>query len=737
MINTINLHELRLIVNVEHADPHCFLGMHNVAGVGLCVRVFNPQAKAVSVIDPIDSRTWVLEKIHEDGFFVGVIKGRNEWFRYQLHFKGWQGHEWVVYDPYSFMPVISEYDRFLFGQGNHYNIYEKLGAHLIEVEGINGVLFSVWAPNAKCVSVVGAFNSWDGRRNAMRLLGDSGIWEIFVPGVMEFDEYKFEIKSHSDVVVSKTDPYGNLMTMRPGTNSVVFDLEKYKWNDDKWYKKKKKNNPLDGPINIYEVHLGSWDKRDGKTANDEDAAFLTYRELAEKLIPYVKKMGYTHIELMPVAEHPFDGSWGYQVTGYYAPTSRYGTPDDFMFFVDRCHQMDIGVILDWVPAHFPKDAHGLAKFDGTALFEHEHYAQAEHPEWGTLIFNYGRGEVKNFLIANALFWLEKFHIDGLRVDAVASMLYLNYGKDSDGWICNRYGGNHNLEAVEFIKHMNSIVAKKFPGALMIAEESTSWSNVSRPVEHEGLGFNLKWNMGWMNDFLSYVAEDSLFKKYHHNKMTFGLMYAYSENFVLVLSHDEVVHGKRSLLNKMPGDLWQKCANLRLAFAFMYGHPGKKLVFMGGEFGQFIEWNEKRPLDWFLLEYEHHKQIKDFVCDLNHLYIKERAFWFDDFNGGGFEWIDCNDVGRSLFSFMRKTDLVTENFVFVCNFTPNPIENYRVGVPYNVMYEEILNSDHEKYGGSGVVNGGLIAAQEQGCNSFEFSCELRVPPLGAVVIKPVF
>ena len=737
MMNTLNLHELQLIVNAEHADPHVFLGMHNVDGVGLCVRVFNPHAKAVEVIDPATDAAWQLSKVHDDGFFAGVINGKDEWFRYKLKFTGWEEQVWETHDPYSFEPVISEFDRFLFAQGNHYAIYKKLGANLMEIDGVKGVLFAVWAPNAKRVSVVGSFNSWDGRRNVMRLLGEAGIWEIFIPGVCEFDEYKYEIITHAGVAVAKTDPYGNMQTMRPGTNSIVFDLDKYKWNDDAWYKEQANKNPIDEPMNIYEVQLGSWDKRNGKTAVDDDAAFLTYCEMADKLIPYVVDMGYTHIELMPILEHPFDGSWGYQVTGYFAATSRYGTPDEFMYFIDKCHQNGIGVILDWVPAHFPKDAHGLAKFDGTALYEHEHSAQGEHPEWGTLIFNYGRGEVKNFLISNALFWLKEFHIDGLRVDAVASMLYLDYAKEHGEWIPNKYGGNHNLEAVEFIKHMNSIVVQQFPKALMIAEESTSWANVSRPVEHDGLGFNLKWNMGWMNDFLAYVKEDPLFKKYHHNKMTFGSMYAYTENFVLVLSHDEVVHGKLSLLNKMPGDLWKKCANLRCAFTFMFGHPGKKLVFMGGEFGQFIEWDEKRPLDWFLLEYPHHKQIQDFKRDLNHLYKQEKAFWYDDFKGSGFEWIDADDGNRSLFSFMRKDEDGKGNLIFICNFTPNPIEDYRVGVPYNTQYREILNSDDEKYGGSGVINTALIPAQDYNCNNMQYSCELRVPPLGAVVLKPVF
>lgn len=734
MISTANLLEVQQIINCTHGDPHHILGMHEIQLSGkdaLAVRVFLPQANKLTLLDPSDKDiSYEFEKIHVDGFFELIIKNRTKWFRYLLQAEGFNDEVWEFYDPYSFAPLIYSMDLHLFGEGTHYQIFEKLGAHPMTVEGIKGVLFGVWAPNAKRISVIGDFNSWDGRRNPMRVLGNSGVWEIFIPGLQNCDNYKYEIKSITGQLLQKTDPYGNFAELRPSTSSLIYDLTKYNWRDKEWLEHRAENDPLKGPINIYEVHLGSWKRK----VEDNDR-FLSYVELSDTLIPYVKEMGYTHIELMGISEHPFDGSWGYQVTGYYAPTSRHGNPEEFMYFIDECHKNNIGVILDWVPAHFPKDAHGLAKFDGTSLYEHEDPRKGEHPEWGTLIFNYGRGEVKNFLIANAIFWLEKYHVDGLRVDAVASMLYLDYGKNEGNWVKNQYGGRENYEAVEFMKHMNSVIIGKNPNVLMIAEESTSWAGVSKSTEKGGLGYNLKWNMGWMNDFLSYLSRDTIYRKFHHNNLTFSMVYAYTENFVLVLSHDEVVHGKGSLINKMPGDMWQKLANLRAAYGFMYGHPGKKLLFMGGEFAQSREWSEERSLDWHLLQYDDHKNMQQYVKDLNEIYRNEKSLWLNDFNEKGFEWINCCDSNRSVVSFIRKGvgDDIT---IFVCNFTPNPIFEHTIGVPQDCEYVEILNSDNTKYGGSGIVNEHILRAEAVAWDNSDFSINLKVPPLGVTILKPL-
>ena len=733
MITTTNLTELQKLIDSEHADPHHILGMHEIILKDkpcLSVRAYIPQAKSVTVIDRQNKeKRYPMERIHVDGFFESIISDCDEWFRYELEMVSYEGNSWVTCDPYSFQPVLSELDLYLFGEGTHYEIYNKLGAHIATADGVEGVLFAVWAPNAKRVSVIGDFNAWDGRRNPMRMLRHSGIWELFVPHLTICDRYKFEIKTHQDVILEKMDPYCNFAELRPSTTSLVFDLNKYKWRDHNWMEKRQRDNPLNGPMSIYEVHFGSW-----KRVYSEQNRYYSYVELARELVPYVKEMGYTHIELMPVKEHPFDGSWGYQVAGYFAPTSRYGSPDEFMYFVDECHINGLGVILDWVPAHFPKDPHGLARFDGTALYEHEHPMQGEHPDWGTLIFNYGRKEVKNFLIANALFWLEKFHIDGLRVDAVASMLYLDYGKEEGQWVPNQYGGKENLDAVEFMKHMNSVILGRYPHVLMVAEESTAWGGVSRPVEYNGLGFNLKWNMGWMNDFLYYMSKNPAHKPYHHDSLTFSMVYAHTENFVLVLSHDEVVHGKGSLINKMPGDIWQKFANLRTAYGFMYGHPGKKLMFMGGEFGQFDEWSVDKSLDWFLLDYEHHRQLQDYVKDLNVFYEKDRPLWHDDFSGGGFEWINCSDWMHCLVSFFRKCDQPGNITVFMCNFTPVPYTEHRIGVPEPGIYKEVLNSDNTKYGGSGIVNPSPLEAELREWDGRPYSIPLKVPPLGVCILK---
>lgn len=722
--------ELKKIVDSEHYNPHNFLGMHqeilNSKPI-VIVRCFLPRAQKVSVID-INLKKYPMEKIDDAGVFQVNI-GNKKIFDYQLEVTDYDGNTQKIFDPYSFEPVISDFDLFLFGEGNHYKIFDKLGAHPLQIKNVSGVNFAVWAPNAKRVSVIGDFNNWDGRQNPMRARKNSGVWELFIPGLKNFDKYKFEIKTQENYILKKSDPYGNFAQLRPDNASVIFDINKYKWNDTAWRSLRTKNPPTSGPINIYEVHLGSW-----KRIVEEDNRFLTYREFADEIVPYIKKMNYTHIELMPIAEHPFDGSWGYQVTGYYAVTSRYGTPEDFMYLVDKCHQNNIGVILDWVPAHFPKDEHGLARFDGTALYEHSDPRMGEHPDWGTLIFNYGRCEVKNFLIANALFWIEKFHIDGLRVDAVASMIYLDYSKKEGQWLPNKFGGNENLDAIEFMKHMNSVICGKYPEILMIAEESTAWPGVSRPVEQNGLGFNLKWNMGWMNDFLTYMQKDPIHRKFHHNNLTFSMIYAYTENFILVLSHDEVVHGKGSLISKMPGDLWQKFANLRVAFGFMIGHPGKKLSFMGNEFAQFDEWNENKSLDWHLLNFESHEKFQTYIKDLNEIYCNEKTLSYDDFTNNGFEWIDCNDSDRSVISFMRKGKNPNDIIIFVCNFTPVPLLTHRIGVPFPGIYKEILNSDDLKYGGSGIVNSNIIQSEKIEWNWRQNSIGLKIPPLGVSIIK---
>ena len=744
-----NMHELMQIVTGEHADPHHILGMHDIRtdkGEATIVRVFNPDAVKAAIFDPKKPEgkreKFEMSLEHKMGFFT-LLLPKQPHFRYKVEFTSHNGSTWEAWDAYTFAPVLSDLDIHLFSQGTHYEIYNKLGATAMTVDGVDGVLFAVWAPNAKRISVVGDFNAWNGLRTPMRALGGAGIWEVFVPGLVNYDRYKFEIKSHSGAFFQKSDPYAFFGELRPSTASMVYDIEGYKWSDSKWIKNRTKKDPLDGPVNVYELHPGSWRK-----VAEEGFRFMSWPELAAELIPYVKDMGYTHIELMPVQEHPFDGSWGYQVTGFYATTSRYGSPHEFMAFVDACHQADIGVIMDWVPAHFPKDAHGLAWFDGTNLYEHADPRQGEHPDWGTLIFNYGRNEVKNFLIANALFWIEKYHIDGLRVDAVASMLYLDYGKKYGEWVANKYGGRENIDAVEFMKHMNSIISGKHPNVLMIAEESTAWTGVTRPTEYEGLGFNLKWNMGWMNDFLSYMCKDSVYRKHHHHNLTFSMVYAYSEKYMLVLSHDEVVHGKGSLVNKMPGDTWQKMANLRSAYGYMMGHPGKKLLFMGGEFAQFDEWSEAKTLDWFLLDgFEHHRQMQTFVKDLNQLYLNETALWQKDFQGDGFQWINCNDAERSILSFVRiaekkrrtkaeqeKKGSQYEYLIFICNFTPAPHLDYRVGVPIAGEYVEVLNSDQVQYGGSGIINPGKLAAEEHLCDGRQFSVPIQLPPLGVVVLK---
>jgi 1,4-alpha-glucan branching enzyme len=616
----------------------------------------------------------------------------------------------------------------LFCEGNHYEIYRKLGAQLMEVNGHRGVLFSVWAPNAQRVSVVGDFNAWDGRLHPMRKRVESGIWEIFIPGVVEQAHYKFELRNCFGQIVLKSDPFGFFGQHGLQTASLVFDLDRYKWADQEWMERRPSRQWYKEPISIYEAHLGSWAR-----VPEENDRYLSYREFGDRLLSYVKDMGYTHIELMPVAEHPFDGSWGYQVTGYYAPTSRYGNPDEFREFVDRCHQAGIGVILDWVPGHFPKDAHGLAQFDGTHLYEHADPRQGEHQDWGTLIFNYGRSEVRNFLIGNALFWLDEYHIDGLRVDAVASMLYLDYSRAPGAWVPNVHGGRENLEAIHFLKRFNEVAYERFPGIMTIAEESTAWPGVSRPTYLGGLGFGFKWNMGWMHDFLAYMSREPIHRKYHQGDITFSLLYAFQEHFILVLSHDEVVHGKGSLLNKMPNDPWQKFANLRMFFAWMYSYPGKKLMFMGGEFGQWQEWNHDRSLDWNLLEHPMHDGLRRLVQHLNYLYKAESALWQLDDSYEGFEWIDFHDAESSIVAYYRKAQ-DGPSLIFAVNATPVPRYGYRIGAAGEGWYEEILNTDGETYGGANVGNYGGVHADAIAWQGFSHSISITLPPLAVVGFK---
>lgn len=708
---------------------------------------YRPCAKRIWVLDSKGETTYEMEPMEPEGFFGYVIEKKSERLK-KYRFRVEYGPDDVIEidDPYAFPGMFGELDRYLFSEGNHYKIYEKLGAHPMKRDGVEGVQFAVWAPHACSVSVIGEFNMWDARLHKMIMRGSSGIFELFVPGAWEGAAYKYEITAKSGDKLYKTDPYGNYAELRPGNASRITSLDGYKWQDGSYQKKhqKKSRDVRDKePMSIYEVHLASWKKR----IEDDDNGNFSYRELASMLGDYVVDMGYTHIELMGIAEYPFDGSWGYQVGCYYAPTSRYGEPKDFMYFVDEMHKRGIQVILDWVPAHFPKDAHCLGRFDGQPLYEHPDSRRGEHPDWGTYIFDYGRMEVKNFLVANALFWIEKFHIDGLRVDAVASMLYLDYGKNDGEWLPNKDGGNEHYEAIHFLQHLNSEVEKEHPGAYIIAEESTAWPGVTAPVADGGLGFSYKWNMGWMNDFLEYMKLDPYFRKDHQGQLCFSIDYYTSEKYILVLSHDEVVHGKCSLLNKMSGLEGDKFASLRAAFGFMYGHPGKKLLFMGQEFAQKREWAEFRSLDWFLLEEDdRHKKMQDYVRELNHLYQKYDALYYHDFDVMGFEWMDCWRPELSTVAFVRRGSSVKDQLMFIANFTPMALEDYHVNAPCAGTFTEILNSDEERFGGEGRVNKKPIQAKsckapvvprpgekiEPGKKYYEL--ELYVPPLSVVVLR---
>ncbi len=726
---TVNseLQQLNLILAAQHHDPFNFLGLHDKDKKQFVFRTFLPDAKNTWLKVGVD---WVpLEKVHQDGLFTW--QGSKKSATPCLLKIERNGNIVESYDTYSFTPFITDDELHLFAEGQLNHAYNTLGAHECTLQGVTGVRFAVWAPSAERVSVVGNFNNWDGRVSSMRARGGSGVWELFIPHLNAGDLYKFEIRNRqTGSVFSKIDPYGREFELRPGTASRVTNTNQYQWNDKTWLKDRGQLDWLHAPFNCYEVHLGSWQRKDGD-------ALLSYRELAEKLVPYVAEMGYTHIELLPITEHPLTESWGYQTTGYFGVTNRHGTPDDLCFLVDACHQANIGVILDWVPGHFPKDDWALARYDGSALYEHEDPRLGEHQDWGTLIFNYGRNEVRNFLVSNAYFWLEEFHIDGLRVDAVASMLYLDYSRKAGEWLPNRFGGRENLEVIDFIKQLNTIVHQDFPGALTIAEESTAWPGVSRPVYLGGLGFSMKWNMGWMNDNLAYIENDPVHRKYHHDKLTFGQLYAYSENFVLPFSHDEVVHGKGSLIGKMPGDGWQKFANLRLLLTLQMTSPGKKLNFMGNEIAQGREWNVNSSLDWHLLEkhnpdHKYHQGVQAVSRDLNLQYRSLKCLYELDFEPQGFDWIDCHDSDQSIISFIRRAR--DDSFaIIVLNFTPVLRHNYRIGVPTGGQYKEVFNSDAAVYGGSNQGNGSGLQAENIAWMNQRQSLLITLPPLAGLII----
>jgi len=712
--------------------PKHLLGIHDY-GDGQVITAYRPHATAVAVTSTTGKNPIAMEQIAPDLYGVYFPNKKFKGSKYKLQTTYQDGTTVLTADCYAFYEdIITDYDVYLFAEGKNYDIYEKLGAHPMTLEGVKGTYFAVWAPNARRVSVVGDFNMWDGALNPMQLHTTSGIYEIFMPDVLPGAVYKFQILTRDGEILYKADPYGNYAQMRPENANIVADLTKYKWTDTKWMEERNSMSRVDRmkkPMSIYECHLGSWKKAD----EDSDFGFYNYRELAKMLGDYVKDMGYTHIEVMGIAEYPFDGSWGYQVTNYYAPTSRYGTPEDFMYFVDYLHKQGIGVILDWVPAHFPRDAHGLGRFDGMPLYEHPDSRRGEHPDWGTYIFDYGRTEVANFLTANALFWVEKFHVDALRVDAVASMLYLDYGKQDGQWLPNKDGGNENYDAIALLQNINTVMEERNPGAYLIAEESTAWAGVTAPASLKGLGFLFKWNMGWMNDFLEYMKLDPYFRSFNHNRLTFSLTYTYAENYVLVISHDEVVHLKCSMLNKMPGFEFDKFANLRTAYGFMFGHPGKKLLFMGQEFAQLREWSEARSLDWFLLDQPLHSKMQNFVKALNHMYTKYDALYYNDNEVMGFEWIKCDDAEEGIVAFIRRGKTAKDQLMFVCNFVPVEKTTHLIGAPCLTKYEEILNSDAEEFGGLGRVNG-VVEAIDQPCDRMDYAVSLTIPPLSVMVFK---
>jgi len=714
---------LESLLETRLYDPFALLGLHR-DGSEWVIRAYEPNASDISLLK--DGKALKLKRVHPSGVFEW--RGKKEPacpYRLRMHY-GDVTHD--AYDPYQFPPDLSQQDLYLFSEGRLHQSYRMLGSHAVDINGIKGIRFAVWAPNAERVSVIGEFNNWDGRTHVMRSHGSNGVWELFIPEIMQHALYRYEIRNRdTGQIITKTDPYAQGYELRPGTAALTSTSSTHRWKDDKWMKQRSEWDWLHGAINIYEVHLGSWKRH-------PDGRFYSYHELATDLVPYVKGMGYTHIELMPVSEHPLDESWGYQATGYFAPTSRFGSADELRFFIDACHQADIGVILDWVPAHFPQDIWSLSRFDGTALYEHEDPRLGFHQDWGTYIFNFGRNEVKSFLMSSAHFWLSEFHFDGLRVDAVASMLYLDYSREPGEWIPNKYGGRENLEAVDFLREMNIMVHDEFPGALTMAEESTAWPGVSRPVYLGGLGFSIKWNMGWMNDTLSYFHNDPVHRRYHHDQLTFGQIYAYTENFVMPFSHDEVVHGKGSLLSKMPGDSWQKFANLRLLLTYQMTNPGKKLNFMGNEIAQGREWQSKWELEWWQLGQENHHGMQNLTHDLNQLYRSLPALHDLDFQHEGFSWIDCNDSDHSVLSYQRHAR--DGSFVIVAlNLTPVPRKNYRIGLPKNTPYREVLNSDSKHYSGSNFGNSGLINTQDIPWMGLPCSAEISLPPLAGIILTP--
>lgn len=732
---TVPAAEVEALVRGEHGDPFRILGPHRIeGGRAIAIRAFLPGAARVTVRPlPEALAARAMTRLHPGGFFEAVFPGQGETFAYRLEVQDGAGRVTVLEDPYRFPWTLGELDLHLLGEGTHYRAWERLGAHLRTLEGVAGVVFAVWAPNARRVSVVGDFNGWDGRRHPMRLHPGTGIWELFVPGLGAGARYKYEILSRTgEPLALKADPYAFAFEAEgTGTASVVWDLDGYPWGDEAWLRERPRRQALDAPLAIYEVHLGSWRRVPG-----EGHRMLSYGELAEQLAAYVSDLGYTHVELLPVTEHPFYGSWGYQPLGLFAPTRRYGTPQEFMGFVDTLHRRGIGVILDWVPAHFPRDPHGLVYFDGTHLYEHADPRLGAHPDWGTLVYNYGRYEVANYLISSGLFWLDRYHVDGLRVDAVASMLYRDYSRREGEWVPNVYGGRENLEAIAFLRRFNEVAYGRYPGIVTIAEESTAWPMVSRPTYLGGLGFGFKWNMGWMHDVLDYLGRDPVYRKYHHHQLTFGLLYAWHENFILPLSHDEVVHGKGSLYQKMPGDDWQKFANLRLLYAYMYAHPGKKLLFMGGEFGQTREWTHEESLDWHLLDQgPFHAGLQRLCRDLNRLYRSEAALHQVDFEPAGFQWMDCSDAEQGVLAFVRRARDGRDLVLVVCHFTPVVRPGYRVGVPVGGYYRELLNTDSAWYGGSDVGNAGGVAAEPVPWQGQPWSVVLTLPPLAGLVLKP--
>ncbi|MBX7206837.1 MAG: 1,4-alpha-glucan branching protein GlgB [Verrucomicrobiaceae bacterium] len=721
--------DIDAVLGARHPNPFGFFGPHRIGDTSnAVVRTFQPQARSVRIILRDDSsKVFQALKVHEHGLFEAQLPVADYTNDYDLEITGHDDSIVRVADAYSFGTLLGEQDMHYLREGKHQQLHQHLGAHVKTIGGVTGVQFAVWAPNARRVSVVGDLNLWDGRVHPMRLRVEAGIWEIFIPGVAESMHYKFELVDANGCLRTKSDPYAFFGQHGTETASLVWNMERYRWGDGEWVRRREQQDTYHKPMSIYEVHLGSW-----KRVPEEGGRPLSYRELADQLIPYAKDLGFTHLELMGIAEHPFDGSWGYQVTGYFAPTSRHGNPDEFREFIDRAHQAGLGVIIDWVPGHFPKDEHGLARFDGTALYEHADPRQGEHQDWGTLIFNYGRSEVRNFLVSNALFWIEQYHIDGLRVDAVASMLYLDYSRQPGQWVPNREGGRENLEAIEFLRDLNGTCYARHPGIMMIAEESTAFAGVSRPISAGGLGFGFKWNMGWMNDSLHYMAHEPVHRKYHHGEATFSMIYAFDENFILVLSHDEVVHGKGSLINKMPGDRWQQFANLRLFYAWMWAHPGKKLLFMGGEFGQWDEWSHERSLDWHLFLGEEHAGLQKLIRDLNALYAKHPALHEKCHEAGGFQWLDPNDGENSIFPFVRSSSAGEKVYVIV-NATPVVREGYRIGVAEPGVYRELLNTDSSIYSGTNIGSGTGLQTQEAPWHGQPWSIVVTLPPLGAVYL----